>query len=186
MTDESSITDEDLMERLQRDNDSLALETLVRRYERPLYAYACRVTGSREAAQDVFQETFIRIYRKRTSFRLGARFRPWVYQICLNLCRDHLRKRKRRPEQELPETPVVDPGPSPHDQAARKLLERKVREAVEELPEKHREVFMLAHYEQLSYPEVAAVLGLPLGTVKSRMFHCMRKLADLLANVEAP
>ena len=67
------------MERLQRDHDMPSLETLVRRYERALFAYACRVTASREHAQDVFQETFLRVYRKRAGFRVGARFRPWAF-----------------------------------------------------------------------------------------------------------
>ncbi|MBI3929790.1 MAG: RNA polymerase sigma factor [Armatimonadetes bacterium] len=179
-------SDEFLMERL-KEGDSSMLEPLVRRYERPLFAYACRVLRDRERAQDVFQETFVRVFRRRETFREGARFRPWLYQICLNLCRDALRKQSRQSETELKdELPLPDTRPGPEEYSQRKALAEQVRAAIMGLPDKHREVLLLVQYQGLSYPEIADMLDIPVGTVKSRVFHAYKKLASELKGLEEP
>ena len=154
------------------------LDLLVLRYEKPLFAYAFRLVGDRGAAEDAFQETFLKILRKRDSYRDGSIFRPWLYQICLNVCRDALRKNSRRAQTvELsPTLPLADPSAGPElisDQAETAAL---VRQAVEALPEKHRDVFLLAFYQELPYNEIAEILDLPIGTIKSRMFTASQKL----------
>ena len=171
------------MARVQQGETDL-LDLLVRRYERPLYGYAMRVVGERTAAEDCFQETFLRILRKRGTYKPGSPFRPWLYQICLNICRDWHRRRGRKPERELPpETlSMADPAPGPEVLSDQMLLAQRVRQAVEGLPEKHREVFILQYYQGLQYPEIGAILGIPVGTVKSRMFHASQKLSQALSD----
>lgn len=160
------------------------LELLVQRYEKPLYAFAYRILQDRSAAEDAFQETFLKVYQKRYSYRPGSPFRPWLYQICLNHCRDCLRRRTRRPETALePEIPLPDPSLGPDQLAAHAALTARIRQAIAELPQKQREVFILHYYQELPYPEIALVVGIPLGTIKSRMFHATKQLADDLRDL---
>lgn len=172
------------MARVQSGETEL-LGELAGRYQRALYAFAHRMVG--ELAEDVFQETFLKVFRKRASYRRGSPFRPWLYQICLNVCRDTLRSRSRRPEAELdPEIPIVDKSAGPERLSEQAGLARRVRQAVSRLPEKQRDVFILSHYQELPYAEIAEILELPVGTVKSRMFHAARFLAEQLRDWQSP
>ncbi|MGE0490337.1 MAG: RNA polymerase sigma factor [Vulcanimicrobiota bacterium] len=163
-----------------------ALEPLIERYQNQLFAYAARVLNDREKAADVFQETFLRVFQKRHTYRLGAPFRPWLYRICLNLCRDEFRRQKRGASVDLEARQEVrDPGPGPAERTFRQDLSQQVRSAVMGLPEKQQKVFLLVHYQGLSYPEVAEVLEIPVGTVKSRMFHASKRLAEELQELRA-
>jgi len=174
------VTDEILLERLQGGRDS-ALETLLGRYQKPLYSFAFRMLGSRENAEDAFQETFIRVHRRRMTFRKGARFRPWLYQICLNVCRDQLRRKKARREVQLCEEAVgADTALSPQERLERSLQREKVRTAILDLPQKQRDVLVLSQYHDLSHEEIAEVLNIPVGTVKSRKHTALRSLAKRL------
>lgn len=171
------------MARVQNGETGL-LDLLVRRYERPLFTFALRVVGERTAAEDAFQETFLRILRKRHTYRAGASFRPWLYQICLNICRDGLRKASRRPVSELPESLVLaDPGPGPEALSQQAVLAARIRQAIDALPDKHREVFILQYYQGMQYPEISEILEIPVGTVKSRMFHASQKLSLVLKDL---
>lgn len=172
------------MERLIGGQES-ALDQLLQRYKRPLYTFALRMVQRPSVADDVFQETFLRVYRKRKTFRKGARLRPWLFQICLNLCRDYHRKVKRRQEVELCEEAVGrDHRPGPEERAQKAAEARRVRAAISQLPEKHRAVLILTQYEGLSQQEAAATLGIPEGTVRSRKFKAIRTLARLLGEQE--
>ncbi len=173
-------SDETLMNRVV-DGDLQALETLVRRYERQLFAYAARSLGDRHQASDAF----LKVFQKKHTYRRDAPFRPWVYRICQNVCRDHFRRRQRRTEVGLDQ--VGDPSdsaPGPAESLQKSVLARKVRSAVESLPEKMRSVFLLVHYQELSHPEASEVLEIPLGTVKSRMHHAFKKLAEKLVELK--
>lgn len=162
------------------------LELLVTRYQKPLYAFACRVLGQASEAEDAFQETFLRVYRNRASYRAGATFRPWLYQICLNICRDQLRKVQRRPQAPLQEDlPLPDPAAGPEQQSTQKDMAEHIRRAVEALPEKQQEVFLLSYYQSLSYPEISEILDIPVGTVKSRMFFASKTLAESLKHLRS-
>ena len=162
------------MEKVQSGNLTL-LELLVRRYEKPLFAYAARVLDDRPAAEDAFQETFLRVFQKRHTYRIGHPFRPWIYRICLNTCRDWLRKQKRRSEEEL-----VDQEAASNEAAVR------IRAAVNALPEKMRDVFLLAHFHGFNYQEIGRILDVPEGTVKSRMFHATKRLQEELSEPPSP
>ena len=176
------MTDERLMEKLL-EGDEQALDHLVKRYEGPLYGFCFRMMGEKAAAEDAFQETFLRVYRRRFSFRLDATFKPWLYQIGMNVCRDLLRKRKRRQEVALTEESVPEEVESgPEDAMEKKLQAERVKAALSKLPKKQRDVLILSHYQSLSYPEIAETLEIPPGTVKSRVYHALRKLGKMLGS----
>jgi RNA polymerase sigma-70 factor (ECF subfamily) len=180
MNEEVSISDETLVGRA-RDGDRRAFETLVRRYEGRLFNYLRRVAGNAADAEDLFQETFVRVHTHLGRFRPGAPFKPWLYRIATNLCRDLLRSRRRHlmvslnggDRSEPGTNPVIErvanPGPGPDALAAERELAAALEDAVAQLPLKQRTVFLMARFEQMSYEEIAGTLRIPVGTVKSRM-----------------
>jgi len=149
---------------------------LVRRYEKCLYDFICRVSGEVDA-EDVFQETFVRVFRHARTFEAKGSFRSWVFSIAANVCRSHVARRR-------PETDDIDAAgseatsgaPSPPVAAQSKEVEGRVAEAVAALPTDQREVLVLRVYHDLSYPEIAQALDRPLGTVKSQMRYALEKL----------
>lgn len=175
------MSDERLMERLLEGDES-SLDELVRRYQGPLFGLAYRMLCDAPAAEDAFQETFLRVYRRRFSYRPGSAVKPWLYQICLNVCRDHLRRIKRRPECSLEQADrqLEADELTPQERAEQAEDSQRLRDALALLPPKHRDVLILSHYQNLSYPEISNLLDVPSGTVKSRVFHALKKLATLL------
>ena len=170
-------TDEDLVAR-SRGGDLESFNQLILRWERPIYALAYRVIGREEDARDVVQETFLRAFRALPGFKGQAKFSSWLYRIALNLCRDWIRRRRRSPLVELPEG--VDPvelaaesGPveSIEDVAARKELSEAVAEAMALLPEEQRTAIVLKEYHGMTFQEIADLQGIPLSTVKTRLYQ---------------
>ncbi|MDZ4857877.1 MAG: sigma-70 family RNA polymerase sigma factor [Candidatus Hydrogenedentes bacterium] len=167
-----------------------AFDRLVRRYESPLFNYACRLLEDRVEAQDVFQEAFLRVYQHRARYRRGALVRPWVYRIATNLCRDRLRARRRRRNasfdapvsgvagsQSFAET-LADVHPKPDAIARANEVEQRLRTAIRKLPVKQQTVFLMARYQDMPYGEIARALFIPVGTVKSRMNKAVTFLMD--------
>lgn len=153
-----------------------AFDVLVKRYERRLYNYIRRMTGSASDAEDLFQETFLRAYTHLDRFRVDGLFRPWLYRIATNLCRDRQRWWRRRPravEPQIGEADILDGIESteanPRDRASETELAERLASAVNTLSVRHRAVFLLARYEGLTYEEIGKALEIPAGTVKSRM-----------------
>lgn len=167
--------------------DREAFTELVRRYERPLYAFALRLGGDRTAAEDLFQETWLRVFRGRGTYHAGRRVSPWLHGIMLNAWRD---TRPRGSEEPLsPEgaegSPVSawgaqDPARSPDEALLAREQEQQVLGALAHLPEEQRVVVLLRHYQGLRLAEIAQVLGCPVGTVKSRLHGALKTLAPLL------
>ena len=190
----SQSTDEDLI-RLVRQGETSAFEMLVKRYEMPLFNYIARMIGSRSEAEDLFQETFLRVYKHLDRFRTTGRFRPWVYRIATNLCKDHIKYRSRHRTVSLDKDRggsesssrlvdrIADRNPSPSDQARESELAGLLETAIGCLSAKHRSVFLMARYEGLSYDDIAHALGIPLGTVKSRMNKAVHFLLNRLGEV---
>lgn len=185
---QESRSDEDLMQEVKR-GDQDAFAELMGRYELRLFNYLRRTTGNAADAEDVYQEAFLRVYRHAKRFREDANFRPWLYRIATNLCMDLIRKRKRRNETSLeadgirPDSSlsVRDLAPSPAQSSEREERRAALASAVDLLPAKQRVVFLLARYEGLGYSEIAQSVGVPIGTVKSRMNAAVKRLKDQLS-----
>jgi len=150
---------------------------LVRRYEQPLHAFICRLTGEASEAPDLFQETFVRVFQHAASFRGTSRFKTWLYAIAANVCRSRFRAAAPRPA-ELADPP--DRAPGPNGAAVSHEVGERIALAVQGLPLEQREVFVLKAYDEMSYPDIARALGRPLGTVKSQMRLALVKLRTAL------
>jgi len=182
-------SDEELIGMLRAgDTDSLGI--LVARWEVPLYRFVYRLMPRREEAQDICQETFLRVLKKSDRFREGGKFSTWLYHIALNLCRDHRRKRRRWrsvlleggfEEDRAPAVRAERSGSdAPDESLARAEIRRVVSRALDTLPAEQREVLILKEFEGLKFREIAEIVGSPESTVKSRMYHGLRSLKAAL------
>ena len=161
-----------------------AFGTLVERYERAVYHLAYRTLRDVEESKDATQEAWVKAYRALASFRPGAKFSTWIFTICYRSCCDRLAKRKRFTGAEIPD--VADPaaGPAATYEAAEDAA--RLRRAIDALPEKYRAVITLFHLQGKQYEEIAGVLRLPLGTVKTHLFRAKDLLrAALLDSAES-
>ena len=160
------------------DGDRSAFETLYRRYARSVFGLALRRLGDRGRAEDAVQETFASIWRSAGSYKPergpGA---PWLYAVARNAIVDRARSRTETPT-EVPETAADEPVPG--DRFEQSWVAWRVHRALEELPEREREVISLAYWSGLSQSEVAEFLGIPLGTVKTRTRAALGRLAEIL------
>ncbi len=147
---------------------------LVERYERAVYHLAYRTLRDSEEAKDATQEAFFKAFRGLRTFRPGAKFSTWILTIAYHACCDRLARRKRYSRDELPDR--ADPTPGPEAQAEAADEARRLRDAIEGLPEKYRTVITLFHLQNKQYEEIAAVLGLPMGTVKTHLFRAKELL----------
>ena len=149
-----------------------AFDRLVELHGPRLYGFARRMVGSAQEAEDLAQEAFVRAFKSLRQFRQEASFSTWLHRLALNLCLDHL-KRKKRPPVSLETIAREDPAPSPEGNpvAAAERRERQeiIRGAIGTLPEAHRAVIVLYDLQGLSYEECAQVLKTSVGTVKSRL-----------------
>ena len=151
--------------------DETALTALIDRYAASVHAYLLRHSNSREDADDLLQETWVRVARSARSFDTARRFRSWIYGIATNLARDLFRRRMTR-ERALRTLAMNAPATPGVDSADRGEL----RERIAELPENMRAVLLLRYYEGMSEAEMAEVLNVPRGTVKSRLHAALRRL----------
>ncbi len=169
--------------------DQEAFRRLVEKYAGSIFNLAYRMTGNPADAEDLAQEAFIQAYARLQAFRIGSRFHPWIYTIALNLCRSHLRRRslprwlaspRRRGEDRPPEAEISDRSPDPEQAVLAQEAEDRLQKAIDALPSKYREVFVLRQSQELSYEEIAGLSGLPLGTVEVRLFRARRLLLKAL------
>lgn len=155
-----------------------AFGTLVERYDRAVFHLAYRTLRDTEEARDATQEAFFKAYRSLRTFRPGAKFSTWIFAITYHGCCDRLARRKRYSNDELPER--ADSGPGPEQTAIALDEAARLRAAIEALPEKYRTVITLYHLQGKQYEEIAEVLGLPMGTVKTHLFRAKEQLRRLL------
>lgn len=155
-----------------------AFGTLVERYDRAVFHLAYRTLRDTEEARDATQEAFFKAYRSLRTFRPGAKFSTWIFAITYHGCCDRLARRKRFSNEELPER--ADSGPGPEQTAIALDEAARLRAAIEALPEKYRTVITLYHLQGKQYEEIAEVLGLPMGTVKTHLFRAKEQLRRLL------
>ncbi len=186
----ATLSDEALVEHYQQSRNRECFEELVARYERELYNYLRRYLGNPALAEDAFQGTFLQLHLKCEQFKTGARLRPWLYTIATHQAIDALRKSKRHQMVSLDRTThddhqaelgslgdlLADSGEGPARNLQRLERQQWIRDAVGRLPEHLEVVVRLAYYQGLKYREVADVLDVPVGTVKSRLHAAVQKL----------
>ncbi len=187
----ADMKDEELLS-AYREGHTDVFRTLIERYRQELFNFLVRFLGNRAAAEDIFQETFLQVHISADTFDVEKRFKPWLFTIAANKGRDFMRKRARRPAVPL-DAPVGadgDRGQSfvdllkddlalPDENMEKSELEDRVKGAVEELPDHLREILLLAYFQKFAYADIADVLEIPLGTVKSRLHTAVGTFAKL-------
>jgi len=183
------LTDEQAMWRVQMYDDPQAFARILQRWEGPIQRLCTRITGYPHRGEDLAQEAFAKIYAKREQYKPGGKFSTFLWRLALNLCYDELRRLKRRRESPLTvddeehepgERSFLSSEPTPDSSLVQEERAALVREALAKLPESYRTVLVLRHYQDLKFREIADVLEIPEGTVKSRMAEGLTQLNQLL------
>jgi RNA polymerase sigma-70 factor (ECF subfamily) len=184
-------SDESLMLRYQ-EGDARAFEVLVQRHRRPIFNFVLRYVRDTVAAEDVTQDTFLRVVRSADNYVREAKFTTWLFTIARNLCVDASRRAKHRNMASL-DAPVdaesgtakiefvASDGPAVDRQAIGAELKARMQLAIQALPEEQREIFLLREVGDLQFNEIAEIIGVPENTVKSRMRYALEKLREALA-----
>ncbi len=162
------------------DGHSDCFSLLVERYDRAVYTLCLRTMRDGEEARDCTQEAFFKAFRSLRTFKPESKFSTWIFSIAYHACCDRLARRKRFTNDELPDR--ADPAPGPAAIAERHDDARALRAAIEALPEKYRTVITLYHLQGRQYEEIARVLNLPMGTVKTHLFRAKELLRQRLVN----
>ena len=167
-----------------RRGDQAAFGELVRAYQKRVYALTVRMCPTPELAEEAAQEAFLSAWQGLPFFRGDAAFSTWLYRLASNACVDLLRKERRHQGPSLDDEAVgmeiPDPAPTPEKAAEGKELRQQIEDGLRALSPEHREVLLLREIQQLSYDEIADVLSLDLGTVKSRISRGRRQLREFL------
>ena len=186
----SDLTDEELILEFQQNNTVKAYEILVQRYKNPLINYIYRFLGDYEACADIVQETMIKVYRNKDSYKSIARFSTWIYTIAGNLARTEYQRRKRRnifsinsygdddetfdiPDQSAQPDVITDSG----------IKNEIIQKALLKVSDSYREMVVLRDIQEMSYEEIAEVTGIAVGTVKSRINRGRTQLQKLLKDI---
>lgn len=182
-------SDEELIARFQ-EGDEYAFEEIVNRFKDRLKNFVYRYLSNEEAAEDVVQETFLRVYQKKHMYRNIAKFSTWIYTIAGNLAKTELRKRKRRKMYSLNDLGLEDKEyeiPSeefaPEGEVEGEYTEQEIQAAIDKLSEKFKTVIILRDIQELSYEEISNIVDVPVGTVKSRINRARLKLQEKLRHL---
>lgn len=178
------VTDEELISRFQK-GDVQAFDVLVRRYKDQLLNYVYRFVNSRTDAEDLVQETFLRVYKNKHYYKEIAKFSTWVYTIAGNLAKTELRRRKRRRifsvsnfVNEDRDYDIPDADHNPERDVDGAMKDEIIQKAIDKLPAKFKEVILLRDVQGFAYEEIGDILDIPLGTVKSRVNRGRLKLQE--------
>jgi RNA polymerase sigma-70 factor (ECF subfamily) len=188
----TNCSDEDLLNRFCKGQKE-AFGVLVRRYERELHGYLRRYLGDADLADDVFQNTFVQVFVKSDQYESGRPVRPWLYTIATNQAIDALRRNGRHQAVSLDQyreesyegevhsllETLEGRGPGPLDLAQGQERRERIRASVDRLPDFLRQVLILAYYQGLKYRDIADIVGIPVGTVKSRLHAALVKLQEM-------
>ncbi|HUT35222.1 MAG TPA: sigma-70 family RNA polymerase sigma factor [Planctomycetota bacterium] len=176
-----SLGDDDLVQ-MYREGDADAFDVLFDRYHVPIYNFARTMLGRADGAEDVLQEVFLAVARAARTYDPRGRFRAWLFRLARNHCLNRLQSERLRRrvirESGLDLADAPSGGPSPADQAERDERLARLRGLITELPERQREAIVLYAFEQMSYQEVADVLGIPVNTVKTLIHRARAALAQ--------
>ncbi|MDP9172899.1 MAG: sigma-70 family RNA polymerase sigma factor [Planctomycetota bacterium] len=186
----AGVTDEQLLDEYRRGNRA-TFPVLMGRYQRELFHFLVRFLGDRAAAEDVFQESFLQVHQSADTFDLQRRFRPWLFTIAANKARDLIRSQARRPTNPLQASinPNSEDGgefidlmqsaaAQPDEPLQRAELQDQVNKTVMGMPANLREILLLSYFHQFPYKQISKILGIPLGTVKSRLHAAVAYFAD--------
>jgi len=176
--------DVDLIARYLK-GDTSAFDELMRAHEDRVFGICLRMLRDREAALDVTQETFLTVFRKADRYKAEAAFSTWLYRVTMNACYDYLRRTKRRRASALPEG--FDPAdPRAGDPLESAEVRPDIEAALSEIPEEFRAAIVLVDLQGLAIDQTAEILGVPPGTIKSRLYRGRRQLAAILGNLSPP
>lgn len=183
----ASLGESQLIRHLQN-GDLTALGTLFERYKALVYRTALAITRDERAAEDILQECFVRLYTYAASVDANRPLKPWLYRVTVNLSYDWSAKKPLQAIDDILEWLTGLPGafPAPDRKAEEQETLKMVREVVAQLPPPHRAVIVLFYMENLSLDEIADVLDLPVGTVKSRLYYARERLRDMLERRQRP
>jgi len=187
----SSLTDEELIKEFQDHDTIAAYEILVKRFKDPLMNFVFRFVGDKNACTDIVQDTMIKFYLHKDSYKSFAKFSTWIYTIAGNLAKNELKRRKRRTFYSLSPSDddernfqVEDASVIQPDRAADNAIKSEmVQRALLKVKPVYREVVILRDIQELSYEEISEITGLTLGTVKSRINRGRAHLQKLLKNI---
>ena len=183
------MTEEKDLIRQVLDGDQEAFGQLVTAYEKPVYNLCLRMTGNPEDARDLAQEAFLKAWRGLRFYKFEAAFSTWLYRLTSNVCIDFLRRQKRRQtvsltveddQESAVEAELADPAPLPEEQVLYDEQRRVVAAAMEQLEDDFRLILTLRVVEDLPYEEIASIMDLKVGTVKSRLARARNKLKKIL------
>ena len=184
-----NLTDEELISRFQND-DVYSFNILVQRYTNPIYNYICRFISDSAEAEDIVQETFYRLFKNKHYYKEIAKFSTWIYTIAGNLAKTELRRKKRRKFLSInnfmstdKDYDIPDPDSNPEKNLNSLVTDEIIQKAIAKLSPKFKEVILLRDVQGFSYEEIAVVVNVPLGTVKSRVNRARLKLQEDLSNV---
>lgn len=179
------LSDVDLISRVIRGRED-GFEELVRRYQRPIVGYVFRMLGDYDSSLDVTQETFIKVYASIDKYSSEYKFSTWLYRIAHNAAIDHMRRNSVNSQSLETESDGVtyqlqleSPEPTPEQNRERSEWRAEIESVVRCLPAAYRELILLRHSRDLSYDEIAEVTGLPLGTVKNRLFRAREMMREI-------
>ena len=184
------LSDEELIAEFQLNNTINAFEILVQRYKNPLTNFVYRFLGDYEACSDVVQETMIKFYRNKDSYKSIAKFSTWIYTIAGNLARTEYQRRRRRQifsinsyGEENENYEIPDESYRPDIMTDSVIKEKIIQKALLKVSRAYREAVILRDIQELSYEEIAEIMGLTVGTVKSRINRGRAQLQKLLKNI---
>jgi RNA polymerase sigma-70 factor (ECF subfamily) len=194
------LSDEAIVEEFRQTGDSIKFKSLVRRYQNRIYNAAFRILGSQDEAEEVTQDTFLKVHQGISGFRKEASFASWIFRIAHNLCVDTVRTKQRRtgvklvsfdpqstqnedepPDSNISLSQLADPLPSPAQKVDLEEQQIMIEKSLMELPENQRAVVVLHDIEGFQYQEIADIVGTSVGTVRSRLHYGRLKLREILA-----
>ncbi|MEI7801074.1 MAG: sigma-70 family RNA polymerase sigma factor [Bacteroidota bacterium] len=180
MAEQNNWSDEVLMQRIQS-GERKYFELLFDRYQHRLFNFMLRFVRHNEKAEDLLQDLFIKVMESPEKFNAQKKFSTWIYTLAINLCRNDIRNSNNR--QRIVETdfqPEKSFHPNHHEQFDQRNFKRELNALLETMDEENKTILLLRFYEELTIPEISAIVLLPEGTVKSRLFYLLKKLATQL------
>jgi len=182
MAMDTQTTDANLIRRYLAGQDR-AFDKLFKRYERPLFSFILRFVRDREGAEDLFQQTWMKVIKALPQYEERGSFSSWLFGIANNCCVDHARKKTRSKVDDLTSSEGLDrlpnPHPNPEDTVIRKEQKAWLEQAVEQLPQEQKQVVLMRLFGQLPFKEIARVVNCPLNTVLGRMHYALKNLRKM-------